>query len=84
MRAAGHRPALDQADSAKPIDDLEARIEEELVRRGGFWAISDSSPAEVIHQALGVSKKAFKQAAGALLKKRRITIDDEGIRRVEA
>jgi hypothetical protein len=65
------------------IDDLEARIEAELARRGGFWAISDASPAEVIHQALGVSKKAFKQATGALFKKRRITISDEGIRLVE-
>ncbi|TAE77806.1 MAG: GntR family transcriptional regulator [Verrucomicrobia bacterium] len=61
------------------INDLETRIEEELRQRGGFWAISDASPAETIHQALGVSKKAFKQATGALFKKRRITISDEGI-----
>jgi len=65
------------------IDDLETRIEEELKQRGGFWAISDASPAEVIHKALGVSKKAFKQATGALFKKRRITISDEGIRLVD-
>jgi predicted RNA-binding protein (virulence factor B family) len=65
------------------IDDLETRIEDELKQRGGFWAISDASPAEVIHKALGVSKKAFKQATGALFKKRRITISDEGIRLVE-
>jgi hypothetical protein len=64
------------------IDDLETRIEDELKQRGGFWAISDASPAEVIHKALGVSKKAFKQATGALFKKRRITISDEGIRLV--
>jgi uncharacterized protein len=64
------------------IDDLELRIEEELTKRGGFWAISDASPAEEIHKALGVSKKAFKQATGALFKKRKITITDEGIRLV--
>ncbi|HEY1121968.1 MAG TPA: S1-like domain-containing RNA-binding protein [Haloferula sp.] len=64
------------------INDLETRIEEELTKRGGFWAISDSSPAEDIHKALGVSKKAFKQATGALFKKRKITITDEGIRLV--
>jgi predicted RNA-binding protein (virulence factor B family) len=65
------------------IDDLETRIEDELKQRGGFWAISDASPAEAIHKALGVSKKAFKQATGALFKKRKITISDEGIRLVE-
>jgi predicted RNA-binding protein (virulence factor B family) len=65
------------------INDLEGRIEEELKKRGGFWALNDSSPAEEIHQALGVSKKAFKQATGALFKKRKITIGDEGIRLVE-
>ena len=65
------------------INDLETRIEEELTNRGGFWAISDASPAEDIHKALGVSKKAFKQATGALFKKRKITITDEGIRLVK-
>lgn len=65
------------------INDLETRIEDELAKRGGFWALSDSSPAEEIHKALGVSKKAFKQATGALFKKRKITITDEGIRQVE-
>lgn len=62
------------------IDDLESRIEEELVRRGGFWALCDSSPADEIHRELGVSKKAFKQATGALFKKRRIVIGEDGIR----
>ncbi|MEK7952745.1 CvfB family protein [Luteolibacter soli] len=65
------------------INDLETLIEEELTKRGGFWAISDSSPAEEIHKALGVSKKAFKQATGALFKKRKITIGDDGIRLVK-
>ena len=65
------------------IDDLETRIEEELKQRGGFWALSDSSPAEEIHKALGVSKKAFKQATGALFKKRKITLGDDGMRLVE-
>ena len=65
------------------IDDLETRIEEELKQRGGHWALSDKSPAEEIHKALGVSKKAFKQATGALFKKRKITIGDDGMRLVE-
>lgn len=65
------------------VKDLETRIEEELQQRGGFWSLNDSSPAEEIHKALGVSKKAFKQATGALFKKRKITISDEGIRLVD-
>ncbi len=64
------------------IDQLEARIEEELERRGGFWELGDHSPADVIRAELGVSKKAFKQATGALFRKRRITIGRDGIRRV--
>lgn len=65
------------------VKDLETRIEEELQQRGGFWSLNDSSPAEEIHKALGVSKKAFKQATGALFKKRKITIGEDGIRLVD-
>lgn len=64
------------------IGDLETRIEAELERRGGFWALTDSSPAEEIHAQLGVSKKSFKQALGALFRKRRITLHEDGIRSV--
>ena len=66
------------------IDDLEARIEEELKKRNGFWELCDSSPAEEIYRALGVSKKAFKRATGALFRKRKIVITDKGIRLVDA
>ncbi len=62
------------------MDDLEARIEKELAARKGFWSLCDSSPPEDIYQALGVSKKAFKKATGALYKKRKITISANGIR----
>ena len=64
------------------IDDLEARIEEQLATRNGFWSLCDSSPAEEIYQQLGVSKKAFKKATGALFKKRKITIAKDGIRSI--
>lgn len=64
------------------IQDLEGKIESELAARNGFWSLCDSSPPEEIYQALGVSKKAFKKATGALFKKRKITITREGIRSV--
>jgi predicted RNA-binding protein (virulence factor B family) len=59
---------------------LEERILAELAARGGFWGIGDHSPAAEIHDELGVSKRTFKQAIGALWKKHRITIEDRGIR----
>ncbi len=63
------------------VADLESGILAELDARGGFWAIGDHSPAEEIHDELGVSKRTFKQAIGALLKRRLITMDERGIRR---
>jgi len=62
-------------------ETLETRIDIELEKRGGFWALCDSSSPEEIYAALGVSKKAFKKATGALFKKRRITMGKDGIRR---
>jgi uncharacterized protein len=62
------------------VVSLEERILGELSARGGFWAIGDHSPASEIHDELGVSKRTFKQAIGALWKKQRITIEDRGIR----
>ncbi|MDA0766392.1 MAG: S1-like domain-containing RNA-binding protein [Verrucomicrobia bacterium] len=62
-------------------ETLETRIDIELEKRGGFWALCDSSSPEEIYAALGVSKKVFKKATGALFKKRRITIGKDGIRR---
>ena len=67
----------------KRIDSLEERIEAELERRGGHWELCDKSTPEAISKALGVSKKAFKQATGALFRKRKITISKDGIRSVE-
>lgn len=62
------------------VEDLETRIERELESRGGFWGIDDKSPAETINLELGVSKKVFKRATGALFKKRKIVFEDGGIR----
>lgn len=62
------------------INDLESRILKELQERDGFWELCDSSPPQDIYDALEVSKKAFKQATGALYKKKSITIGKDGIR----
>jgi uncharacterized protein len=74
---------LHQTGRAK-IDDLETQLLAELEARGGFWNIGDHSSAAEINEEVGVSKRAFKQATGALLRKRLITIENNGIRLVEA
>ncbi len=65
------------------VSGLEAQILAELAARGGFWALGDHSPAAEIHDELGVSKRTFKQATGALLRKQQIAIEPTGIRLVD-
>ncbi|MCU0797270.1 MAG: S1-like domain-containing RNA-binding protein [Akkermansiaceae bacterium] len=60
--------------------NLSEVILDELQARGGAWDLHDNSDAARIHRELGVSKKAFKQAIGALFRERKIVIHDEGIR----
>lgn len=49
---------------------------------GGHLPYGDNSIPEEIRDAFGVSKKAFKQAIGALYRDRRIVIEPTGIRLV--
>ncbi|GAA5131998.1 GntR family transcriptional regulator [Luteolibacter yonseiensis] len=65
------------------IDDLEGQILAELKARGGFWAIGDHTSAAEINEELGVSKRAFKQATGALFRKQVIRIEERGLRLLE-
>jgi predicted RNA-binding protein (virulence factor B family) len=53
----------------------------EALRVGdGFLDIGDKSSPQKIRRVFGVSKKAFKQALGALYKQRQIRFDGQGIR----
>lgn len=72
-----------QAPGRQRVSDLEEQIISELSARGGWWAIGDHSSAEEIREELGVSKRTFKQTLGALLKKGRIRIESDGIRKVD-
>ena len=51
-----------------------------LKENNGVLMLSDKSPPEAIYAAFGVSKKVFKQAIGALYKKKLIELDKSGIR----
>jgi uncharacterized protein len=62
------------------VDILSEKIINVLKEKNGFIALSDKSPAELIYDIFGVSKKTFKKAIGALYKQRLIIIENEGIR----
>ena len=62
------------------MDDLSDKILNYLIAQNGYLPLGDKSPPEEIYRTFAVSKKAFKQAIGALYKKQLITIEKEGIR----
>ena len=71
--------ALDRAGyvRVKPLSD---QILDALAAAGGRLPFHDKSSPEEIRQTFGVSKKAFKQALGALYRKRRVALDPAEIR----
>lgn len=71
-----YQPGYDKVEALS--DKILARLKE----NDGWLPLSDKSPAEGIYAAFGVSKKVYKQAIGALYKKKSIMIDEEGIRLV--
>ncbi len=60
-------------------DDAEAVLSE-IKARGGSLPFTDKADAEVIREAFGMSKNAFKRAVGRLLKQGKIEIDTDQIR----
>ncbi len=71
--------SLDRAGyvRVKPLSD---KILEALQAAGGRLPFHDKSTPAEIRETFGVSKKAFKQAVGALYRKRRVAIDSTEIR----
>ena len=58
------------------------KIYEMLVKSGGFLPFHDKSAPEAIKNRFHMSKNAFKRAIGHLLKDKRITIAEDGIRKL--
>lgn len=58
-------------------------ILQKLKANNGFLNLHDKSSPEEIKRVLEMSKKTFKKAIGSLYKKKRIIINDDGIRLTE-
>ena len=71
--------ALDRVGYRR-IEPLTKQIVDALKADGGHLPYHDKSSPEEIRAAFGVSKKAFKQAVGALYRERRIELGSDGIR----
>jgi len=69
-----------QQSGYQKVDNISRTILTTLKDHGGRIAVTDKSPPQEIYALFGVSKKVFKQAIGALYKKRRIIIDANGIK----
>ena len=65
------------------IAPLAERIIEALEAAGGRLEINDRSASEEIRAKFGTSKKAFKQAVGALYRQRSIRISEDGIEKAD-
>jgi uncharacterized protein len=74
--------ALDPAGYGR-IAPLTEQIIEALQASGGRLEFNDRSTPEEIRAKFGTSKKAFKQAVGALYRERRIRISENGIEWVD-
>jgi hypothetical protein len=68
-----HRGGKEDTDRAKQT--LLEALEET-----GFLPLHDHSPADLIRQQLGMSKKTFKKAVGGLYKSKRVELTPKGIR----
>jgi predicted RNA-binding protein (virulence factor B family) len=69
-----------QKPGPEKVDEVAEKIVGKLKEAGGYVSITDKSPPEIIYSLFGVSKKTYKKAIGALYRKRRIIIEDNGIR----
>lgn len=64
----------------KKVDPVAQNILTVLKENNGTLALNDKSDPELIKRKLGISKKTFKKAIGALYKDKIIVIDSEGIK----
>jgi predicted RNA-binding protein (virulence factor B family) len=71
------------ASGREGADHAQETLRRALVEAGGVLPLTDKSPPEEIRNALGLSKKAFKRAVGALYKARAVRLHENSIELVE-
>ncbi|MCC7300828.1 MAG: GntR family transcriptional regulator [Verrucomicrobia bacterium] len=71
-----HKPGFEK------VTDLTTVILNHIKAQGGFMPVTDKTPPEEIYRLFGVSKKTYKQAIGALYKKRLIAFENNGTKLV--
>ena len=69
-----------QKDGQKKVEDFSEVLLQFIKDQGGHTLLNDKSAAEDIYEAFGVSKKTFKKAVGDMYKKRKIVLEEGGIR----
>jgi len=69
-----------QKPGPEKVDEVSEKIIEKMRTAGGFISVTDKSRPEIIYSLFGVSKKTYKKAIGALYRKRRIIIENDGIK----
>lgn len=79
VRDDGKIDVVIQPEGYKSIEPNAEFIYEELKAAGGFLPLHDKSTPEDIKNQLGLSKKLFKKAIGALYKDKVIAIKEDGI-----
>ncbi|MFN3342099.1 MAG: S1 RNA-binding domain-containing protein [Flavobacteriales bacterium] len=68
---------------AQEIRSSESILLESIKENDGFLPLHDKSDPDDIRDTLNMSKKTFKQAVGALYKRKIITLSDQGIHLVK-
>lgn len=61
------------------VEGIAGTILESLKMQGGFIPVHDKSEPDIIYSLFRCSKKAFKQAIGALYKQKMISLESDGI-----
>lgn len=64
----------------KAIEPAAQKVLDKLRANNGFLNLGDKSDPELIKSSLGLSKKSFKKAIGALYKEKLILLEENGIR----
>lgn len=80
VREDGKIDVLLSPEGYKSIEPNAQYLYEELQENDGFLPVHDKSDPEKIQELLGLSKKSFKKAVGALYKDRKIELTPKGIK----